>query len=68
MAAVLGGLAQQVAQLALDNKNQAHTIASLQQELRTVQAQVREQAAEIRILREASSARPSLFSRDTLFE
>jgi hypothetical protein len=34
MAAVLGGLAQQVAQLALDNKNQAHTIATLQQELR----------------------------------
>jgi len=68
MAAVLGGLAQQVAQLALDNKNQAHTIATLQQELRMVQAQVREQAAEIRILREASSMRPSLFGRDTLFE
>jgi hypothetical protein len=33
-----------------------------------VQGQVREQAAEIRILREASSMRPSLFGRDTLFE
>eukprot|EP00026_Physarum_polycephalum_P001188 Phypoly_transcript_01189.p1 GENE.Phypoly_transcript_01189~~Phypoly_transcript_01189.p1 ORF type:complete len:520 (+),score=57.02 Phypoly_transcript_01189:1800-3359(+) len=68
IATVLGALAQQVSQLHLDNKNQAHTIATLQQELRMLQGQVREQAAEIRILREASPTRPSLFKRDTIFE
>lgn len=55
LSVVLAGMTQQIAQLSLTNQNQAHTVAQLQQEVRGLQALVREQAAEIRSLSEASS-------------
>jgi len=63
MATVIGGLTQQIAQLTTAHQNQAHTIAALQQEIKALQNHAREQANEIRNLREASS-RSTRFVRD----
>jgi len=61
LASVLSGMTQEIAQLTLANQNHAHTISMLQQEIKSLQTHVREQTAEIRNLREASSRR---FMRD----
>jgi len=63
LASVLGNLTQQMAHLAVANQNQAHTISMLQQEIKSLQSQVREQSAEIRTLRDASH-HTSRFLRD----